>query len=33
VINRLLWSPTAFTLVGWNDAQHLEDSAMNEAHA
>jgi 2,3-bisphosphoglycerate-dependent phosphoglycerate mutase len=33
VINRLLWSPTAFTLVGWNDAQHLEDAAMNEAHA
>lgn len=33
VINRLLWSPTAFTLVGWNDMQHLEDVAMNEAHA
>ena len=33
VINRLLWSPTAFTLVGWNDMQHLEDAAMNEAHA
>ena len=30
VINRLLWSPTAFTLVGWNDAQHLEDAAMDE---
>jgi probable phosphoglycerate mutase len=33
VINRLLWSPSAFTLVGWNDTQHLEDAAMNEAHA
>jgi 2,3-bisphosphoglycerate-dependent phosphoglycerate mutase len=33
VINRLLWSPTAFTLVGWNDMQHLEDVTMNEAHA
>jgi 2,3-bisphosphoglycerate-dependent phosphoglycerate mutase len=33
VINRLLWSPTTFTLVGWNDTQHLEDAAMNEAHA
>jgi 2,3-bisphosphoglycerate-dependent phosphoglycerate mutase len=30
VINRLLWSPTAFTLIGWNDAQHLEDAAMDE---
>jgi 2,3-bisphosphoglycerate-dependent phosphoglycerate mutase len=30
VINRLLWSPTAFTLVGWNDTQHLEDAAMDE---
>jgi 2,3-bisphosphoglycerate-dependent phosphoglycerate mutase len=30
VINRLLWSPTAFTLVGWNDAQHLEDASMDE---
>ena len=33
VINRLLWTPIGFTLVGWNDAQHLEDAAMNEAHA
>jgi probable phosphoglycerate mutase len=30
VINRLLWTPTGFTLVGWNDAQHLEDAAMDE---
>jgi 2,3-bisphosphoglycerate-dependent phosphoglycerate mutase len=33
VINRLLWTPAGFTLVGWNDAQHLDDLAMNEAHA
>jgi hypothetical protein len=26
----LLWTPTGFTLVGWNDAQHLEDAAMDE---
>jgi probable phosphoglycerate mutase len=30
VINRLLWTPAGFTLVGWNDAQHLEDAAMDE---
>lgn len=33
VINRLLWVPTTFSLVGWNDAAHLEEDALNEAHA
>ena len=33
VINRLLWTPAGFTLVGWNDTLHLEDASMNEAHA
>lgn len=33
VINRLLWTPAGFTLVGWNDARHLDEDAMNEAHA
>lgn len=23
-VNRLLWTPEGFTLVGWNDQQHLE---------
>ena len=23
-INRLLWTPEGFTLVGWNDASHLQ---------
>jgi probable phosphoglycerate mutase len=26
-INRLLWSPEGFTLVGWNDDAHLQDLA------
>jgi probable phosphoglycerate mutase len=26
-INRLLWSPQGFTLVGWSDTQHLEHAA------
>lgn len=30
VINRLLWTPAGFTLVGWNDAHHLENAAMDE---
>jgi 2,3-bisphosphoglycerate-dependent phosphoglycerate mutase len=33
VINRLLWTPAGFTLIGWNDARHLDEDAMNEAHA
>jgi 2,3-bisphosphoglycerate-dependent phosphoglycerate mutase len=32
-INRLLWSPDGMTLVGWSDVRHLEDGAMDEAHA
>ena len=30
-INRLLWSPEGFTLVGWADAQHLDDGVLNMA--
>lgn len=33
VINRLLWTATGFTLVGWNDTQHLDDEAMTETHS
>ena len=30
-INRLLWTPNGFTLVGWGDTQHLgEDSVLDE---
>ncbi len=29
-INRLLWSPEGFTLVGWGDTQHLDDAALEE---
>ena len=25
-INRLLWTPQGFTLVGWSDTQHLDDA-------
>jgi probable phosphoglycerate mutase len=31
VINRLLWTPEGFTLVGWADAQHLDDDVLDEA--
>ncbi len=27
-INRLLWTPEGFTLVGWGDAQHLAEGAV-----
>lgn len=30
-INRLLWTPEGFTLVGWADTQHLDDDALDEA--
>jgi 2,3-bisphosphoglycerate-dependent phosphoglycerate mutase len=33
VINRLLWTPDGFTLVGWNDAAHLDEDAMTETHS
>ena len=29
-INRLLWSPQGFTLVGWADAQHLAGGVLDE---
>jgi probable phosphoglycerate mutase len=29
-INRLLWTPEGFTLVGWSDTQHLENEAADE---
>ena len=30
-INRLLWSPEGFSLVGWADVQHLSDGALDES--
>ena len=30
-INRLLWSPEGFSLVGWADVQHLSDDALDES--
>ena len=30
-INRLLWTPEGFTLVGWADTQHLDEDALDEA--
>jgi probable phosphoglycerate mutase len=29
-INRLLWTPEGFTLVGWSDTQHLDHAAADE---
>jgi len=29
-INRLLWTPDGFTLVGWADTQHLDDLSLDE---
>lgn len=29
-INRLLWTPEGFTLVGWSDTQHLDHAASDE---
>lgn len=29
-INRLLWTPEGFTLVGWSDTQHLANEALDE---
>ncbi len=29
-INRLLWTPEGFTLVGWSDTQHLADDSIDE---
>ena len=30
-INRLLWTPQGFTLVGWSDTQHLHTPASDDA--
>jgi probable phosphoglycerate mutase len=30
-INRLLYTPQGFTLIGWSDSYHLEDCALDEA--
>lgn len=32
-INRLLWTPDGFTLVGWADTQHLDDGTLDETTA
>jgi probable phosphoglycerate mutase len=32
-INRLLWTPEGFSLVGWADTQHLDDDTMDEMAA
>ena len=29
-INRLLWTPEGFTLVGWSDTHHLDNEAADE---
>jgi len=29
-INRLLWTPEGFTLVGWADTRHLESGSLDE---
>ena len=31
-INRLLWTPQGFALVGWSDTRHLDDNARDETH-
>jgi probable phosphoglycerate mutase len=30
-INRLLHSPQGFTLVGWSDTYHLEETSLDES--
>jgi probable phosphoglycerate mutase len=30
-INRLLWTPEGFTLIGWSDTQHLDRDAGDDA--
>jgi probable phosphoglycerate mutase len=32
-INRLLWTPDAFTLVGWADTRHLDEAGLDENSA
>jgi probable phosphoglycerate mutase len=29
-VNRMLWTPQGLTLVGWNDASHLEGHAGDQ---
>jgi probable phosphoglycerate mutase len=29
-INRLLWTPDGFTLVGWGDTSHLDEAVRDE---
>lgn len=29
-INRLLWTPEGFSLVGWGDTHHLQDDSLDE---
>ena len=29
-INRLLWSPSGFSLVGWADVRHLDNEARDD---
>ena len=31
-INRLLWTPQGFSLVGWSDTSHLEEGSRDETH-
>lgn len=31
-INRLLWTPQGFTLVGWADSRHLDLESLDETH-
>ena len=30
-INRLLWTPEGFTLVGWADTRHLDDESLDDS--
>ena len=30
-INRLLWTPEGFSLVGWSDTRHLDEDVLDEA--
>ena len=32
-INRLLWSPQGFSLVGWGDVGHLSEGVLDEGTA
>lgn len=32
-VNRLLWTPQGFTLVGWADTTHLDDEQLDESTA